>query len=248
MTNNQNPKKKQSHVGLIIITIFIIIVFATLPFHYILFDSKAYDDLSGTTYNAGKILRIYPKTNLTFSNSFVFQVDIEMLIERHNESSGVEQQAINTEPLYRLLKEKGIINEENTLSSDEESVQTNNYASNSEEFDETVSDKVLEVTAKLLYADFEENEVSANAKYKNQILKVTGSVSSITSSEQNGIEISLIGKIYYGANYCVYCSFFDNYIDEVSQIKKGQIITIQGTCIDKDAFGPILKNCSIIYE
>jgi hypothetical protein len=112
MKNNQNSQKK-SYTGSIITSIVAIIIFATLPFHYIIFGGwvNQEDMTTGAKYriNKGITLRIYPKLNLTFSNTFVFQEDIDMLIERHNKASWVEQQVISTEPLYRILIEKGII-------------------------------------------------------------------------------------------------------------------------------------------
>ena len=56
-------------------------------------------------------LMVFPKNHLTFSNTFIFQKDINELIERYNNASFLEKQSINQEPLVRKLMEKGIIRE-----------------------------------------------------------------------------------------------------------------------------------------
>jgi hypothetical protein len=56
---------------------------------------------------------ILTKNQLTYSNTFVNDDDIEALIERYNNASQGERVAMNSEPLMRKLKEKGIIIEDN---------------------------------------------------------------------------------------------------------------------------------------
>lgn len=84
-----NPKKK-SHTEWILFIIIIIV--ATLPFHYL-----------------PEHLMVFPKNELTFSNTFIFHDDIDILIKRYNNASFFEKQAIKQEPLVRKLMEKGII-------------------------------------------------------------------------------------------------------------------------------------------
>jgi hypothetical protein len=55
---------------------------------------------------------MFPKENLTFSNTFIFEENINKIINRYNNASLLEKQAIKQEPLYRKLMEKGIIVEE----------------------------------------------------------------------------------------------------------------------------------------
>lgn len=52
---------------------------------------------------------VFPKDNLSFSNTYISQDDIDKLIERYNDASFFEKQAINQEPFVRKLMEKGII-------------------------------------------------------------------------------------------------------------------------------------------
>lgn len=92
MEDKKTKNKKHNYVWLISISI---IIFLTLSFHYL--PDK---------------LMIFPKDNLTFSNTFIFQDDINKIIDRYNNASFLEKQAIKQEPLHRKLMEKGIIVEE----------------------------------------------------------------------------------------------------------------------------------------
>lgn len=73
----------------------VVVVCLALPFHYL-----------------PEHLMVFPKENLTFSNTIIFDSDINALIERYNNASMIERQAINQEPLMRKLVEKGLIVEQ----------------------------------------------------------------------------------------------------------------------------------------
>jgi gliding-associated putative ABC transporter substrate-binding component GldG len=90
MGTNKQTTQKTTQKGLIIA--FVLILGATLPFHYI---------------PSGLIM--FPKDHFSFSNTFIFQDDIDKLTDRYNNASFFEKQAINQEPLMRKLREKGII-------------------------------------------------------------------------------------------------------------------------------------------
>jgi len=53
-------------------------------------------------------LMIFPKENLSFSNTFITQKDINELIERYN-NAFFERFSIQQEPLFKKLMEKGVI-------------------------------------------------------------------------------------------------------------------------------------------
>jgi hypothetical protein len=147
MKDNQESKKK-SYISLIIISIVAIILFATLPFHYFILGGWVNQKLAGTDaevrINTGTIFKIYPKLNLTFSNTFVFQEDINMLIERHNNASWEERQVISAEPLYRVLIEKGFIETEEKKIINEENVYKDN---SNEENNKPVVDYEIPITS-----------------------------------------------------------------------------------------------------
>ncbi len=84
--------KNNANFGRWFVIIGLIIIGAILPFHYI--PSR---------------LMVFPKDNLTFSNTFITQKDIDKLVDRYNQASFFQKQAINQEPFVRKLMEKGII-------------------------------------------------------------------------------------------------------------------------------------------
>lgn len=94
--NNKNPYLK----WIIIIAVVLII---TLPFHYI--PSR---------------MMMFPKNSLTFSYTIITEDDISSIIDRYNNASFFERQAINNEPIVRKLMEKGIIVEKDSKNSNDE--------------------------------------------------------------------------------------------------------------------------------
>ena len=95
MENENKTKKGNKNPYAFWIIIALILLFATLPFHYV-----------------PSALMVFPKDNLTFSNTFIMQGDIDKLVERYNNADFFERNAMNNEPLVRKLKEKGIISDE----------------------------------------------------------------------------------------------------------------------------------------
>lgn len=74
--------------------LFLATIGLTLPFHYI-----------------PSALMMFPKDNMSFSYTIVTQTDIDGLVKRYNEASLFEKSAIQNEPLFRKLSEKGLISE-----------------------------------------------------------------------------------------------------------------------------------------
>jgi len=72
---------------------FIIVLGLTLPFHYVLTGNPS----------------VFPKENLSLSNTFIFESDIDNIISRYNTCGYQEQLIILQEPLVKKLFEKGYI-------------------------------------------------------------------------------------------------------------------------------------------
>lgn len=72
--------------------ILVVFLLLTLPFHYV--PSQ---------------MRMFPKDNFTFSNTLIFQSDVDELISKYNKVSLFEKMTVLNEPLFKKLKEKGII-------------------------------------------------------------------------------------------------------------------------------------------
>ena len=87
----EHPQKKSNRKYLLLIPV--LFVGLTLPFHYVIHKRM-----------------IFPKENLTFSNTFVTEEDIDALIDRYNNSTFFEKAATLQDPFYKKLVEKGILN------------------------------------------------------------------------------------------------------------------------------------------
>ena len=99
---NTKTKPQKIPVYKIILGLLFVVVGATLPFHY--------------APNHGMA---FPKENFTFSNTFIFDDDIERLVKRYNEANFFEKGAIVEEPLYKKLKEKGLIFDQDMVNQDD---------------------------------------------------------------------------------------------------------------------------------
>ncbi len=89
-TKDTSPSKKYiSRISTVVI-----IAIVTLPFHYYFGDNG---------------FRVFAKTNLTFSYTFVTQDDIEKVISRYDKASLLEKQSIRNEPFVRKLMEEGLL-------------------------------------------------------------------------------------------------------------------------------------------
>lgn len=99
------------------------------------------------------------------------------------------------------------------------------------------------ISAPDLYADYDANEVSADDKYKNKIIAVSGIVESINKDFLDKPYIILGTNDYLSA---VACSFKDG--KNLKRLSKGNYVTIIGTCVGKtNLFGSIvsLSECRI---
>lgn len=89
----------------------------------------------------------------------------------------------------------------------------------------------IDITAMQLSKDYIANEVSADQKYKDKVLSVTGTVTDIAKDMTDGIYVVLAGP--EDDIVSVQCSFADDHTDETAALKKGQKITIKGLCDGK---------------
>ena len=72
--------------------IIMVVLLLTLPFHYVPTE-----------------LKMFPKDHLSLDNTFIFQSDIDHLIERYNKGDVLEKLSMMNEPLYKKLVEEDII-------------------------------------------------------------------------------------------------------------------------------------------
>jgi hypothetical protein len=105
-----------------------------------------------------------------------------------------------------------------------------------------VSQPAIQVTAAQLYSDYEANEVSADLKYKDKVLSVSGTVDDISKDFGDDIYVTLTGKEFGGD---IQCYFSKDHEKEAAQLKKGQQITIKGNCEGKVVINVLLRGSSI---
>ena len=91
----QKSRKKRGGCASSITFLLLLILGATLPFHYV--------------FSHGSLAAVFPKSNLTFSNTIITQEDIDNLVRRYNNAGLLEQAAMEQDPLIKKLKENDFI-------------------------------------------------------------------------------------------------------------------------------------------
>lgn len=104
------------------------------------------------------------------------------------------------------------------------------------------TESYIEISAADLYAAYEENVVAADAKYENQKLKVTGTIVNIGKDILDDTYITLDTGEYL---YSIQCYFLDSELDDVATLKKGDTVTLIGTCAGQAIANVILKRCEL---
>lgn len=84
------------------------------------------------------------------------------------------------------------------------------------------------IPASQLWKDFDANEVAAEDKYKGKVIAVKGIISSITTSPMGYPQVTFSGDKYGLKN--VVCEFSKDDKGQIAKLKKGEKITLSGTC------------------
>lgn len=103
------------------------------------------------------------------------------------------------------------------------------------------------LSASALYKEYKKNEVAADNKYKDKIIKISGTVDSIGKDVMKNTYIMLVGEgVIEGLNG-IQCFFPDKASGDIAKINKGDNVTIQGKC-DGLMLGINLgiKNCNLV--
>ena len=103
----------------------------------------------------------------------------------------------------------------------------------------------IEVTANELWSAFDENEVNAEQVYNGKKVRITGVISDINSSGAfvDANVLLLVDVSYFG---CVQCNFRSKNADMLSTLRKGDSVTIEGTCGTLSLYNVIVRNCKVI--
>lgn len=101
----------------------------------------------------------------------------------------------------------------------------------------------LAINADQLFSAYNENRISADNKYKDKLVKVSGQVKEINKG--------ITGKTYITLQVSsnmpmsgIHCYFNDSYNAKVAEIRKGNNVTIVGECEGYQGFGVELSNCA----
>lgn len=86
------------------------------------------------------------------------------------------------------------------------------------------TEKPIAVQAKALTKEYDDNELAADAKYKDKMLAVSGKVSNIAETMGN-VTVQLEG---HNIAKNVMCSFDEAEKANVAKLKKGQQVTLSG--------------------
>jgi hypothetical protein len=109
----------------------------------------------------------------------------------------------------------------------------------------TAAKVAARITARTLYVAFTADKASANKLYKGKLLEVTGAVSRVdTDPILNAPEVMLIaGGSTQGPG--VDCILEPQYARQVSALRQGQTVAVQGTC-DGYAVNVLLLHCQLV--
>lgn len=102
----------------------------------------------------------------------------------------------------------------------------------------------ISISSADLLSAYDANEVNADDLYKGELLSVTGTINNIGKDIVDEVYITLgTGSSY--ELYSVQCYFTkDDEIDKVSELEKGETVTVVGKC-DGKALNVQLKDCYI---
>lgn len=107
-----------------------------------------------------------------------------------------------------------------------------------------VEESVIKVTALQLYADYEANEVAADAKYKNKIVEVSGVINNIGKDIMDTPYVSL-NSDPKTTIFTVQCMFPKSGQEQLTALSKDSDIVLKGKVSGK--MGNIIINeCSIV--
>ena len=103
----------------------------------------------------------------------------------------------------------------------------------------------ISVTAFKMASDYKDNQVAADAKYKDKLVEISGTVDTIGKDALDTPFIAFQTESQYDIINRIQCMFGKNDIAALSNVVKGQKITLRGT--DAGMLGNIIVNdCQIV--
>jgi len=102
----------------------------------------------------------------------------------------------------------------------------------------------MTVSAIQLNADYQANQISADAKYKGKLIDVTGTINTIGKDVLNDPYVTLNTSQY--SAFEVQCMFSQVDKSKLASLSSGQIITLQGIVNGQTLTNVIIDGCSIV--
>lgn len=84
----------------------------------------------------------------------------------------------------------------------------------------------LDVSAKQLVKAYKDNEIAADERYEDKVVRIKGKVESIDKGVFGGLSVTLDGGFLSFGN--VVCEFGGSETDSLSKLKKGESVTVVG--------------------
>ena len=100
---------------------------------------------------------------------------------------------------------------------------------------------VLKIAAKLLFSDYESNEVAADQRFKGKTLLVTGTVADIKKDIMNTMYLTLTGDGPFGN---VQCFFAESHETQLAGLRKGANVSVKGRC-DGKMMNVLMRGCTL---
>lgn len=101
------------------------------------------------------------------------------------------------------------------------------------------------VTSDKLASDYKDNQVAADAKYKDKIVEVTGTVDSIGKDITDSSYVTFEGESQYSVINKVQAFFSKSNESALIDVKKGQKLTLRGR-VEGGSFNVILRDSEIV--
>jgi|LFRM01.1.fsa_nt_gb hypothetical protein len=105
-------------------------------------------------------------------------------------------------------------------------------------------DPQITITSVELTKEYSDNEVAADAKYKDKVMEVSGKVSAIDNGVMDNEIIIRLSDGQYDFN-STWCYMKESERDEAIALKKGQQITLIGKGSSATMKSPVIKECTI---
>ena len=101
------------------------------------------------------------------------------------------------------------------------------------------------VTSDKLASDYKDNQVAADAKYKDKIVEVTGTVDSIGKDVTDSSYVTFEGESHYSVINKIQAYFSKANESSLIDVKKGQKLTLRGR-VEGGSFNVIIRDSEIV--